>query len=80
MEKTSLPPPGSRSWKKRFRSNRDEIQGTTATAHGPTMGDVKGITFKVIIDRPCAPLYAQLEEDLVMYLKACCEFEIKSGT
>eukprot|EP00959_Pyramimonas_sp_CCMP1952_P123077 2572900-Pyramimonas_sp.AAC.1 len=69
MEKTSLPPPGSRTWKTRFRSNHDEIQGTTTTAHGPTTGDIKGIPFKV-----------QLEEDLVMHLKARCEFEIKSGT
>ena len=79
MEKTSLPPPGSRTWKKRFRSNHNEIQGTTTTVHGPTMGDIQGIPFKVIIDRPGTPLYVQLEEDLVMYLKACCEFEIKSG-
>ncbi|CAK0860898.1 unnamed protein product [Prorocentrum cordatum] len=70
----------SRTWKKRFRSNHDEIQGTTTTVHGPTMGDIKGIPFKVIIDRPGTPLYVQLEEDLVMHLKACCEFEIKSGT
>eukprot|EP00959_Pyramimonas_sp_CCMP1952_P030739 644341-Pyramimonas_sp.AAC.1 len=79
MEKTSLPPPGSSPWKKRLRSNHNEIQGTTTTAHGPTMGDIKGTPFEVITDRPGTPLYVQLEEDLAMYLKACCESEIKSG-
>ena len=76
----SLPPPGSRSWKRKFKGNRDRIHGSTVTVHGPTMGEIKGIAFKVVVDRPGTPLYVQLEEDLVTYLKECADFEISSGT